>query len=303
MRRLIILVALLLAIVTGLPATSDASSFSQLIAYGDSLSDNGNLFGLSGGTFPPPPYAQRLSNGPVAVEYMAAMLGLPLIDLAVAGATTGTANVNSAALPGMFQELLGGPPVDPTALYFVWGGANDFLSLPLDPVTAVTQSVSNLMFIVDALNAGGAHEIFVPGLADLSLTPRGRASDPLTQAGLHQLTLFFNGLLASQLQARPHTIYFDTNALLNGIIANPAAYGFTNVADACKSPSAAGVPGSVCADVDTYLFFDDVHPTTAGHQVLGTQFAETVVPEPSTVILVAAGLAEVVRRRGFRVRR
>ena len=311
MRRLAISAGLLLAVLLAVPSAGEASSFSQLIVYGDSLSDNGNIFAASGGAFPPAPYAQRMSNGPVAVEYMAATLGLPLVDLAFAGATTGTSNVLNGALPGMLQELLGGPAVDPSALYVVWGGANDFLSLPSDPVAAATASVANLMFIVDGLTAGGAQEILVPGLPDLSLTPRARALDPATQIALHQLSQFFNGLLLNDLLLRPNTTFFDTSALLAAIVANPATYGFTNATDACKSPPDAGLPGVVCADVGTYVFFDDIHPTTAGHATLGGQFAAAVpaaVPEPSSILLVVVGVAEAVRRRtsarrGFRTTR
>ncbi len=62
----------------------------RLYAFGDSLSDSGNMYNavwaLTGGTVevPPPPYYKgRASNGPVAVEYLAAHLGLtakPVID-------------------------------------------------------------------------------------------------------------------------------------------------------------------------------------------------------------------------------
>lgn len=34
--------------------TLSASSYSSVVVYGDSLSDNGNLFTASGGTFPAP---------------------------------------------------------------------------------------------------------------------------------------------------------------------------------------------------------------------------------------------------------
>ena len=73
---------------------ASASSFSSVIVYGDSLSDNGNLYALSGDTYPPSPpyYDGRFSNGPVAVEQLAADLGVPLYDFAVAGATSGVGN-------------------------------------------------------------------------------------------------------------------------------------------------------------------------------------------------------------------
>src|SRR5437879_10322860 len=67
------------ACVSGLLGSSGAAGYAQLTVFGDSLADSGNVFVLSGGLFPPsPPYAQRLSNGPTAVDVLAANLGLPL---------------------------------------------------------------------------------------------------------------------------------------------------------------------------------------------------------------------------------
>lgn len=70
---------------------SASANYTNLYAFGDSLSDSGNMYNavwaLSGGTVqvPPPPYYQgRASNGPVAVEYLAQYLGLsakPVIDM------------------------------------------------------------------------------------------------------------------------------------------------------------------------------------------------------------------------------
>jgi phospholipase/lecithinase/hemolysin len=56
---------------------------------------------------------------------------------------------------------------------------------------------------------------------------------------------------------------------------------------------------TVCADPNQYLFWDDIHPTAAADVLLGAQFA-AAVPEPSTMVLVLAGLCAVVaatRRR------
>ena len=84
------LLPVLLAALLFQPGAASAAPFSSVVVFGDSLSDNGNVFAATG-FFPPAPYAQRFSNGPVAVEYMASALGLPLVNYAHGGATTGSA--------------------------------------------------------------------------------------------------------------------------------------------------------------------------------------------------------------------
>ena len=51
--------------------SASAQTYNRLVVFGDSLSDNGHLFLISGGTQPPsPPYARRFSNGPTFVELL-----------------------------------------------------------------------------------------------------------------------------------------------------------------------------------------------------------------------------------------
>jgi phospholipase/lecithinase/hemolysin len=58
---------------------------STLVVFGDSLSDNGNLFDLIG--FPQPPaWEGRFSNGPVYAEQLASFLHMRLDDRAFGGA-------------------------------------------------------------------------------------------------------------------------------------------------------------------------------------------------------------------------
>ena len=71
--------ALLLTI--RLPGSSAATAGpidASMFVFGDSLSDGGNAFLRTGGLFPPPPYAQRISNGLGAVEYLAGLRGAAL---------------------------------------------------------------------------------------------------------------------------------------------------------------------------------------------------------------------------------
>ena len=67
------------------------------------------------------------------------------------------------------------------------------------------------------------------------------------------------------------------------------AGGFTDVATPCVT-SPAGCEGA--------LFFDGVHPTTAGHRLLADRFlAAIAVPEPPMSTLLLAALAGVLLRR------
>jgi phospholipase/lecithinase/hemolysin len=287
-------------------AVANADPFSAVVVYGDSLSDNGNLFAASGQ--PPAPYFQgRRSNGPVAVEQFADALGVPLVDFAWIGATTGIGNygdqgttttTGTFSLPGMQVELAGSLPlIGPylnDGLFVVWGGANDFLApspLDLTPQAVVNRGVANVLGIVTALQGLGAQNILVPGMPDLGLTPFVQGLGPVTAAQYSAITDGFNALLLNGLPSGVH--YFDTASLLRSMVADPAAYGFTNV----TSPCLVGV--TVCANPDEYLFWDDFHPTTATHAFVASGFAKEVVPEPSTLVLLttAFALCTISRKR------
>jgi cholinesterase len=291
-----------------LPLRTPAESLSSIVVYGDSLSDNGNLFAATGQPGAPY-YAGRRSNGPVAVEQMAARLGVPLIDYAWIGATTGIGNYadqgstttsGTAHLPGMWVEFsstqqaitpyLGG-------LFIVWGGPNDFLApSPLDqgPQDTIARGVGNLVTMVDQLLSRGATNILVPGIPDLGLTPYFQSLGADQAAAASAVTDAFNAALVSALPAGVK--FIDTAALLRVLVAHPAAYGFTNVTDACFDGT------SVCADPSRYLFFDDFHPTTQADALVAQEFLATTVPEPGTAAGVAAALFVIgfFRSRGGR---
>jgi outer membrane lipase/esterase len=300
-----------------LPTLAAAAPITDLVVIGDSLSDQGNGFLLTGGSFPPPPYAQRASNGPVAVERLAARLGLPLApaaaggtNYAVLGALTGTANFAAVtygqpALLGTgmvnqtLQYLATGPAPTPGTLFVVWGGPNDFFVDP-SPASAAS-ALNNLATVMTLLYGSGARQFLVPNMPDLSLTPSGRALPPFLQAGLQNLVVGFNFGLDATLDALEglpgiDIRRFDTFGLLTQIAASPATYGFTNATDACLSGGLGGV-FAVCGDPGSYVFWDSVHPTSAAHTVLGDAFAQAV-PEPAALALLGmAAAAALVRRR------
>ena len=275
---------------------SNASTIGSIVVYGDSLSDNGNLFAATGQPGSPY-YMGRRSNGPVAVEQLATSLGATLVDFAWSGATTGIGNLGDGGTPtslgadslrGMLTQLqnsqsslspyLGG-------LFIVWGGPDDFLSpSPLDPTVQqqITRAVGDLVSIVDTLEADGATNILVPGMPDLGLTPYFNSLGPAEAAQATALTNAFNAALLASLPAGVK--YFDTSALLQAMVSDPSAYGFTNVTAPCYN----GV--TVCSDPAQYLFYDDLHPTTEADAFLAAGFEDVVTPEPGLVVPLGLGL-------------
>ncbi len=308
-----------------IPVAAAAAPITALFVFGDSLSDQGNALILTGGTFPPAPYAGRASNGPVAVERLAAHLGVPLLpaaaggtNYAVVGSATGpitvgaitTDNFSAVAYTqpalagtGILNQVaafaVSGPVVDPDhSLFVVWGGPNDFFLSP-SPATAAA-AVTNLANSIGGLYGLGARRFLVPNLPDLSLTPAGRALPPPNQVALQALSVGFNLGLGSALDSLDllpgiDITRFDTFALLTALAANPSAFGFANADTPCLTGNI-GSGGVVCANPNANVFWDSVHPTAAAHQVLGNGFA-TAVPEPAGVTLLLLGLGFAVARR------
>ncbi|MCL4811487.1 MAG: SGNH/GDSL hydrolase family protein [Vicinamibacteraceae bacterium] len=309
-RRLALATALAAVLAVAVPTTGTAAPFNSLVVFGDSLSDNGNVFAATGGMFPPAPYAQRFSNGPVAVEYLAAAWGIPMLNLAYGGATTGAENFLNVSvpalgggLPGMrtvfdaYIASLGAGGADPDALYFLWGGANDvFLAnaLGLDMPATLGAAVANLVYMTSTLFAVGAQHVMVVGMPDLGLTP---AFDGMEANGTFITTLFNTGL-SGAVQPLGAT-FVDTAGFLQDVVANQALYGFTNVDDPCLTTSPPSLCGFTLDQQNQYLYWDTVHPTTGAHMLAAAEFRQAV-PEPAVVLLIATAMAAAMSRRRSR---
>jgi len=277
------LAALSLAAMSVAGAAS-AQSYGRLVVFGDSLSDNGNLYLATGGSTPAsPPYgAGRFSNGPVfterlgfnAANFMGPVTGS--INYAFGGART-----DSQAQPlGMRLQLAQyqqrGGTFGANDLVSVLGGANNiFQGLPAagastNPTGAITPvalgAASDMNFIVNSIAQAGAGTVLVTNLPKLSLTPQFRATPAAPLADFAVTT--FNGALLTGLNAtaaaRPGTniILMDLFKVGDVISGNPSAFGVSNVTQACFN----GV--TVCSNPDSYFYFDGVHPTAKGHEVI-----------------------------------
>ncbi|MDE2402347.1 MAG: SGNH/GDSL hydrolase family protein [Burkholderiales bacterium] len=309
------------AVLLASPFSSAQAAYSQIIAFGDSLSDNGNLFSRTqpalGAGIPAAPYFNgRFSNGPVAVEVMAQTLGVSLVDYAYGGALTGVSNriplpglLDNTGLQGQVNAFTGGlasqgKTADASALYFLWGGGNDFFS-STNPVATAGTVIANLTSELGQLYGSGAREFFVPLLPDMSYSAEVIAAGATAQAQAHQFSLGFNGALSNALVATQGALagsnihIFDVGSVLAQVRSDLTAQG-GNVTTGCWSGNYFGTNGgTLCSDSTKYFLWDNVHPTAGVHDAVGHAMA-AAVPEPETTGLALVGLmlvGVVVSRR------
>src|SRR5262249_59945739 len=102
-----------------------------------------------------------------------------------------------------------------------------------------------------------------------------RKLGPAGEAKYDALPVQFNTALAHaevQLEAglgiKIHPL--DVYGLVEQVLADPGAYGFTDVTDQAKSGDE-GDPGTVAPNPDQYLFWDNIHPTETFQRLLGTR--------------------------------
>jgi outer membrane lipase/esterase len=277
------LAALSLAAVSVAGAAS-AQSYNRLVVFGDSLSDNGNLYLATGGSTPAsPPYgAGRFSNGPVfterlgfnAANFMGPVTGS--INYAFGGARTDAEAMPLGMRVQLAQYQQRGGTFGANDLVSVLGGANNiFQGLPAagastNPTGAITpvalSAAADINFIVNGIAQAGAGTVLVTNLPKLSITPQFRGTPAAPLADFAVTT--FNGALLTGLNAtaaaRPGTniILMDLFKVGDVVAANPSAFGVSNVTQACFN----GV--TLCSNPDDYFYFDGVHPTAKGHEVI-----------------------------------
>lgn len=292
-------------------APAQALYFSSVVAFGDSLSDNGASLTATTQTPPAAPPA-RTSDGPVLIEYLANALGSPLQDYAVGGARTDFVNsdilTGPLAATGMLSQIdryrqnVGGV-ADSQALYFVFGGSNDLLDAmftldltdPLVLDNVISSLIGNLTSGVQQLYDMQARRFLLPLLPDLGLTPEAASLGVASE--LTAISLLANSLLYDSYQLlfadKPDAsfVVFDSFAAQNAIVSNPGQYGLSNGTDACID--APGAPA--CSD---FFFWDSLHPTTAASRLLAADMQAALgVPEPGTLALVGAAVLISLRRR------
>jgi outer membrane lipase/esterase len=174
------------------------------------------------------------------------------------------------------------------ALAAIGGGANAFSTIG----STSFQYASNIGSIVDDLQAAGAQNIVVWNTPNLGTAPAVLAQGAQAAALATGVAEAMNGALGARLAGEAGVTIFDLFGSVAGIIANPGAYGLSNVTDAC-------IMGT--CNADQYLFWDGIHPSARGHEILAQAMYAQVVPEPETYALFALGLVALAWRARKRV--
>ena len=352
--------AILILGLSCLAGTVHATPFNNVVLFGDSLSDTGNVSALTSTVlgFPFPSYIGalgRFSNGPNWVDHLAIGLGVPALaqpanllsigtsvisigfsggtNYAFGGARTGLSG-SAGSTTGLLGQLrnwnggvLGGSlerAADPDALYILMLGANDlrdartaYPSLTAADAdlraAAAAQTAENILNAASLLADAGARHVLLSTVPDLGGTPEAVALGVAPAST--DVTLRFNAELSAA------AVNFDASfAALTGIdldirildfagLANEifvdattnggALFGITNIATPCIEPflDQYFIPGAKDANGNCPIsaFSDPLHPSARFHELLArealaTLTAQQSVPEPSTGMLLVAGL-------------
>ncbi|MEM9045968.1 MAG: SGNH/GDSL hydrolase family protein [Pseudomonadota bacterium] len=310
-------VALSVAMIAGPAQSADpiTDNFTSFFVFGDSLSDNGNLFAATGNTTPqsPPYFDGRFSNGPVWNEQVIqSFSGLGVAANFAFGGAQATTDADPvpdfAAQVGLFQANIPGPALGDRPLASVWFGANDLFATigTANQTSAALAAAENIRLNIEALNGLGINDFVVFNLPDLGQTPlfsspiiipddtaRAAASAAATLA-----TNTFNEALREELlfldddgpfvfeEDAINIVTIDTNAIFNELLANPAAFGVSDTVTTCViSDDDGNIIQNCVADLGQQaadeanaerVFFDTVHPTQQIHSQLTTEFETTV---------------------------
>jgi phospholipase/lecithinase/hemolysin len=322
-----LLAAALVALPALAAAPASAAHPDQIVVFGDSLVDAGNVFLATGGfaptnTFDNPSrgyFPGRFTNGPDYTDLLSQRLYGHLSTAALAGGNNyafggATYVANSDPVPDLAAQValytagsstfgLSGHAVDPNALYIINLGGNDVFTLenPAFPAKLVAGYEAALLKVlattVQGLDAAGASRILVTGIPNTDAT--GFALDALVQAKLDAIQ---PGLTNATLERFSYLNFFAR------LTADPAKFGvapFTHLpSDGCFNH----LTPPATADCSGYFSVDGVHPIAPIQAAIFREVAHTTgigaVPEPAAWSLMIAGFGLVgtaVRRRAVAV--
>ena len=322
----------ILVFILGFTGNAWGQNFSDVVVFGDSLSDSGNAGSLG----PLPPGSSFTTNpDPVWSEIVAETFGASGendlaggLNYAFAGACVNPATPCDAdQSPTVTEQITkyffkSGETAKPNALYVIWGGANDIAdslgyslknnpdNLPMLqrlPQEATLAAARVNVAQIRRLHDAGARHVVVFNLPDISQSPYAVNLGQVAQGALTQLVTAYNDALDAGIrESEAGIIPVNIHTLFNEIVENHETYGFTNVTGtACGEPDAVSAVSLACGPEgsglpvtyesganEQYLFADRSHPSGAMHAMIASMVNSTLAA-PVQVSLAGEGGVEM----------
>ena len=314
-----------LVFILGFTGNAWAQNFSNVVVFGASLSDTGNIAqheGLPAGSSfvtNPDPLAAEIIAQTFGASGMNSLAGGP--NYAWSGACVRPEGPCFSEVPTItdqvdqYLSLRPGGEADPDAVHFLWAGLNDINdTLFLDQANAESNTLAAATAHagqIRRLQEAGARYIVVPNLPDLSVIPFAANLPPTLRGALTALSGAYNEVVYMGLRQREDGIIpVNILALTGEILESPQTYGFTNVSGtACPlnanpladrspvslvcGPEGSGYPKTYAPGTNrSYLFADDKHPSGAGHAMIARLVTSTLAA-PVQVSLAGEGGVEM----------
>jgi phospholipase/lecithinase/hemolysin len=160
-------------------------------------------------------------------------------------------------------------------------------------VSVAQNAANNIESNIKTLAGEGGKYFLWFNLPPLGDTPAARSAGPLAMLAANQATAAFNAQMSADVTDLEHMlsnvviITIDIHSAFEQIEGNPQAFGFANITDSAQGKN---------VDPNTYLFWDDLHPTTAADALIADLAAGeasrfvTATPEPASVALAFLGI-------------
>jgi phospholipase/lecithinase/hemolysin len=238
-------------------SASAAITLDRIVVFGDSLSDNGNIYAITKNlhsVIPQIPiipkeeyyYQGRFSNGPIWIDDLAQTLHVPLSNYAYAGSWAEPLLDSKLNIPfGLGMQVsyyLVQTAIDihrKDHLFVIWTGGNDYVQGRSDPEYATTNTIKNIHEQIDWLIFAGARKFLVLNIPDLGMVPQVMAEGPDFAGRLSKMSSMHNrkfiDMIESEKEMHPSVTFLtlDINYHFNDIITHPTKYHLTNVKQPC----------------------------------------------------------------------